>query len=164
MARAIRTEHPGAIYSYGVRMRSLHDRIVGSSREHLRLIMGSVLFVLLLVCANLAGLGLARATARRPEVAVRVALGAGRGRVLRQLLTEHLLLGLVGGALGILIAWLGVQALVTRAASYIPRAEEVLIDGRVLAFALVMTVGAALLAGLAPAMRASDARLGRFCS
>jgi putative ABC transport system permease protein len=121
--------------------------------------MGAVVVVLLIACANLAGLGLARAPARMREVALRMALGAGRRRVLRQLVTEVLVLAFVGGMIGVALAWWCVLLLVVHAADRIPRATEIAIDGRAIAFALVVTILAGVLAALLPALRATGGGL-----
>ena len=134
----------------------LRTALVGDVSSYLAVLLGAVGFVLLIVCANLASANLARGTARAHEMAVRVALGAGRGRLVRQLLVEHLLPALAGGAAGVGLALLGVRAfLASSAAARIPRASEIAVDVRVLAFALGVSVLAGLLSGLLPALRAS---------
>jgi putative ABC transport system permease protein len=155
IARRIRSGNPLAIYSHGVGVVPLQQQLVGSARTHLLLLAGAVGFVLLIACANLAGLGFARAAVRTGELGVRTALGASRGRLIRQLLTESLALAVVGGALGLLLAWWSTRALAARAAVIIPRASEISLDARVLLFAIVITVLAGVTAGIAPALRAS---------
>jgi putative ABC transport system permease protein len=155
IALGIRESDPAGIYSYGVGVEPLHDQVVGDASRSLLLLMGGVSFVLLIACANLAGLGLARSSGRAPEVAMRMALGAGRWRVLQQLVTEVLVLALAGGLLGIGIAWGSARAVVSRFGAEIPRAVEIGVDARVIAVAILVTTLAGLLAALAPALKAS---------
>jgi predicted permease len=131
----------------------LRDQVVGEVEAALWMLLGAVGFVLLLVCANVANLLLARGTARAREMAIRRSLGASSGRVARQLLTESLLLGVAGGALGLLLAWVGTDLLVSRSAGLLPRTGEVSLDGAVLAVGVGLTLGATLLAGVVPALR-----------
>jgi predicted permease len=161
IARGIRESDPEGIYSWGVGVLPLHDVVVGEARTYLRLLMGAVVGVLLIACANLAGLGIARSRRRRSELAVRLALGSGRGRLVRQLLTEHALLGLAGGALGLAAAWWIMGAVSARISALVPRATEVAVDARVAAFAFAAALLAGVGAGLLPALRASGVTPGR---
>ncbi len=127
---------------------------VGDVRSTLWLLLGAVSLVLLIACVNVASLLLARAVSRQRELAMRVALGAGRGRLVRQCLTESAVLGLSGGMLGVLVAALGIRPFVTFWPGSLPRAEEVQLNGHVLLFAIVVSLASGLLFGFAPALRA----------
>jgi putative ABC transport system permease protein len=138
-----------------VNITRLTERLVGNSRRGLLVLFGAVLFVLLIACANVANLLLARAAARQKELAIRAAVGAGRFRLLRQLLTESLLLALLGGIAGLLAANWGVKALVALSPKEIARIDESRLDGRVLGFTCLVVVLVSLAAGIFPALAAS---------
>jgi putative ABC transport system permease protein len=138
-------------------VKPLHAAIVGNVRPALLVLLGAVALVLLIACANLANLLLARATTRSSELAIRTALGADRSRLVRQLLTEYVLLALAGGALGLVIAAYGVRALVALSAGSIPRPDEIRPDLIVMAFTFATSVLTGLVAGLIPALKASRA-------
>ena len=133
----------------------LLEQVVGDTRRSLAILIGAVAFVLTIACANVANLLLGRALARRKEMAVRAALGAGRARIIRQLLTESLVLGLSGGALGVLFSMWSIRWIRVLGPKSIPRLHEISIDGGVLAFTLGLSVLSGVLFGLAPALRLS---------
>jgi putative ABC transport system permease protein len=141
----------------GTVMMPLRDMIVRSSKRGLWMLLAAVLAVLLIICVNLTNLVLTRATAREHETAIRRALGASRGRLLRQTLTETLLLGLLGGALGLVLAHWALWGLLALAPVSLPRLHNVRLDGAVLAFTFGISVLAGVLAGLLPAWRAAQA-------
>jgi putative ABC transport system permease protein len=140
-------------------LRPLQEEIIGDIRTALLVLQGAVSFVLLIACANVANLQLARASARLREMAIRGALGAGRARIVRQILTENFLLAVVGSALGLLLAWLGTGALLALDQGGIPRQSEVGINGYVLGFAVALAFATALLFGLVPALQSSSINL-----
>jgi putative ABC transport system permease protein len=144
-----------------VRVVDLRDGLVGEHRRALWMLFGAVALVLLIACADMAHLLLARAAGRRREMAIRAALGATRASLLRRLLLESLMLALAGGALGTLLAWWGQRLLLVLGATNLPRAAEAAIDGRALAFALAASLVCAILFGLAPAWAAADGVGGR---
>jgi putative ABC transport system permease protein len=142
----------------------LRDAVIGDVRKSLLILLGAVGMVLLIACANVANLLLVRATMRKREIAIRAAMGAGRGRIIRQLLTESVLLSLGGGVLGLILGYFGVRALLTINPGNIPRVGEqgaaITLDWRVLAFTLLVSLGTGILFGLIPAFNASHADLG----
>jgi putative ABC transport system permease protein len=160
--RQLEKEDPDNNKGFSVRVIPLHETIVSGLRPALLAIMAAVAAVLLIACVNLANLLLARAVARRKEIAVRAALGAGRGRLLRQLLTESLLLSLAGGALGVLLARWGVAALERMMPAGLPRVGDARLDSIVLAFSLVVSVLTGVLFGLAPAWATAGLDLNRW--
>ena len=157
LAESLRRDYPETNRETDVAIAGLGDDLVGTVRPALLALGGAVGFVLLLACANAAGLLLARAAARRRELAVRVALGASRARLMGHLLGEVAILAALAGALGIALAAWGVDALVAWNPGGIPRLAEARLDGRALLFALAASAAAALLFGLAPALVASRA-------
>ncbi|MFL5582721.1 MAG: ABC transporter permease, partial [Gemmatimonadaceae bacterium] len=161
IAQRLADEYPETNAKWSVAVNPLRDDIVQGAGRGLYVLLGAVGLVLLVACANVANLVLARAVGRGREVAVRTALGAGRGRVARQLVTEGLVLGLLGGAAGALVASWSVRAFVAVATAQpwnsrvLPRLEEVAVDGRVLALATAATLVTSLLFSLAPVLHAS---------
>jgi putative ABC transport system permease protein len=152
-------EFPSSDEGWGAVVVPLQEEIVGQSRSVLLMLLGAVGLVLLIACANAGNLLLTRALNRRKEIAIRSVLGAGRGRVFRQLLTEALLLAGAGGTLGLLVAYGTVTAAATLLASQVPRAEQISIDGPVLLFAVGVSMLTGVLAGALPAVRAGGSDL-----
>jgi predicted permease len=142
-----------------VMVRPLKENVVGNIETPLLLILSAVGFVLLIACANVGHMLLARTSDRQKEIAVRVALGAGKARLLAQFLTENLLLAAIGAAAGLLLALVGTKALVALSPEYLPRAETVAIDAHVVIFLLCITMLTSLAFGLTPAMRAAAGNL-----
>lgn len=148
-----RQTYPDHHVGHGLFLTPLLEEQVGGIRATLVLLFGSVGFVLLVACANVANLLLARGEGRRRDLTVRCALGAGRGRIMRQLFAENLILAILGGLLGLLLAWVGTDAFLALEAGTIPRVDEIGLDGRVLAFTAAMVLLTTLVFGTAPAVR-----------
>ena len=155
LSQQIIAEHPE---NRGTQMdvRSLHGALVEDVRRALFVLFGAVVFVLLIACADLANLLLARAAARRREIALRIAIGASRRRVFGQLLTESVLLAVCGSALAVILTWLSVGTLNSLSQTVLPRTRDIRIDGVVLAYTALVAVATGVLFGLAPAWRSVD--------
>ncbi|HXW90400.1 MAG TPA: ABC transporter permease [Terriglobales bacterium] len=156
VAHELAAAYPDVNSSTGITMIALREEMVGQVRGILLILLGAVGFVLLIACVNVANLLLARSNSRQREFAVRVALGASPGRIVRQLLSESILLALAGGVFGLLLASWGTRAALALVPQSLPRAEEISIDPRVLLFTFAISVTAGILFGLAPAWKASS--------
>jgi putative ABC transport system permease protein len=145
----------------GVKLIALKDEIVGDFSSALILLLGAVGLVLMIICLNLANLMLARATARRREMAIRLAVGATRMALMRQLLVESLLFSVIGGAVGLFLAWWGINLLISLSPADLPRAGEISMDTSVLLFTLALSLITGLVFGLIPALHGSKADLSQ---
>jgi putative ABC transport system permease protein len=151
----IRRRNPENMKDRGVQVQSFTETLVGDYRTQLWVLLGAVTFVLLIGCGNVASLLLARATARRKEIAIRAALGGARGRLVAQLLTESFVLAVLGGVAGLVVARFGIRFLVGMGPTFVPRLQEAGLELNVLLFAFAATLACGVLFGLAPALRAT---------
>jgi putative ABC transport system permease protein len=161
IATRLAEQHPDDDTGLGALVVPMHEYITGNLRLPLLVLLGGVAFVLLIACANVANLLLVRGVAREGELAVRTALGAGRGRLIRQLITESVVLSFLGGAIGLLLAVAGTKLLVVSAPKNIPRLDAIHVDGVVLAFTLAITAVTGVLFGLMPARQMLDPDISR---
>ena len=159
MEQRLAEQFPNENKGWGIRIVSLQADMAGNVRTALLVLLGAVGFVFLIACANVASLQLARAASRRREIAIRVALGAGRQRLLRQFLTESVLLSVIGGVVGLLLAYEALQGLIAWLPADLPRVSEIHVDARVLAFVMTLSVLSGVIFGLAPAWHGTESRL-----
>ena len=162
IAGRLAEQYPNTNSGWQIRVLPLHQEIVGRARTTLLVLLGAVAFVLLIACVNVANLMLARATTREREMAVRAALGAGRMRLVRQLLTESLLIAVLGGAVGLLLAGWLIDALIALGPSQLPRLQAVKMDWQILGFTLAVTLLTGLLFGLVPAWQGAKLNLNEL--
>jgi predicted permease len=159
IARQLAVQYPGSNANLGVITDPLAERVIGTTTQRsLWLLFGSVGFVLLIACANVANLVLARAAARRNEFSLRTALGASKMRLVRQALTESILLSMLAGTVGLLFAWFGTVALRSFSPGALPRAETIHVDAGVLIFLMAASLGCGVIAGVLPALHLSSAK------
>lgn len=159
VARRLEQAYPDTNKDLGIRVMPLREALFGWTGQILYPLFAAVAFVLLIACANIANLMLSRASSRRKEVGIRIALGASRFRLIRQMLTESVLLALLGGMLGLALSFWGTKAFATLVPQWYPQAKEITIDGRVMAFTLAISILTGIMFGLAPALRASKIEL-----
>jgi putative ABC transport system permease protein len=159
IAAQLEQQFPDTNTGWNLRLVSLREQLVGSSRTYVFILFGAVGLVLLIACANVANLLLVRAAARQKEIALRTALGASRPRIMRQMITESVLLAIMGGALGVLLAKWGVDLLVSFSQDTLPRSVPVRVDATVLLFTFLISLVTGLLFGLAPAFRTLQVNL-----
>jgi putative ABC transport system permease protein len=159
IARRLERQYPDSNAHQGARLVPAREHLVGEVRRPLLVLFGAVGCVLLIACANVANLLLARATARRREIALRAAMGASRGRVVRQLLTESVMLALAGSVCGWVLAWGCLESLLSLSPENIPRLQDIRLDGRVFGFTLLVSLLTGVIFGLAPALQAAKTEL-----
>src|SRR5579884_3263539 len=159
IASNLSSTYPEADMGKSVTLVPLKQDIIGDIKPYLILLFGAVAFVLLIACANVANLLLARSTGRTHEFAVRTAMGAGRARIIRQLLTESVMLAVIGGGIGLLFAAWGTKSVMASLPAALPRGEEIHLDLRVFVFTLLISLLAGVLFGLAPAFKISHTRV-----
>ncbi|HTG16735.1 MAG TPA: ABC transporter permease, partial [Blastocatellia bacterium] len=155
IAAQLEQQYPNPNTGHGANVFSLHEEVVTGARPALLVLLGAAAFVLLIACANVANLLFARSSARTREIAIRTALGARRSRIVRQLLTESVLLAITGGIIGVLLALWGLDLLLAIGESSIPRVKEIKLDGWALGFSLLISIATGLIFGLVPALQAS---------
>ena len=156
VAAQLAVEYPNTNGDIGATVVRVRDGVVGDSSRALVLLLGAVGFVLLIACTNVANLMLARTARRSREFAIRMALGAGRGRIVRQVVTESFLLALAGGTGGVVLAYFGMGPVRAAIPAAVPRVDDMRVDGRALTFTVAVVVAATLIFGFAPAFRAAD--------
>ena len=162
IAANLEKQYPNSNTDFGVLIKPLREELIGDVRTALYVLFGAVICVLLIANANVANLLLARATERGKEIALRAAVGASRSRIIRQLLIESLLLAIIGGLGGLLVAQWGTEALIRTVPENIPRIATIRLDGTVLAFTLLISFATGIVFGLVPAWQASHVDL-EFC-
>src|SRR5438132_8592975 len=157
ITRRLEEQYPDTNTKMGVHLEGFQDSLAFESRPALLMLSGAVALLFVIVCVNVANLQLGRGAGRAKELGIRNALGAGRGRIVRQLLTESLLLSAIGGALGIGLAWALRRALVALAPAAVPLFADVRLDGTVVWFAIALTLVAPVVFGIVPALNVSRA-------
>jgi putative ABC transport system permease protein len=162
IATRLEQQFPASNTGHRVKIISLQEQVAGNFRSSLFLLLAAVAFVLLIACANVAHMLLARGAARQKEIAIRSALGSSRSQLVRQMLTESLLLSFIGAVVGLLIAFWGIDFLVALSPADLPRVNEVMIDGRALGFTLTVSVLTGLAFGLIPALHGSRPNLNEI--
>ena len=160
IAAQLGEEHPRTNDGWGVHLVPMREQVVGDTRTAVLLLFGAVGFVLLIGCANVSNLMLARATARKTEMSLRLALGATRARAIQFHIAEAVVLGVIGGALGLALAYLGTDAILAMSPRSFPLVNELGIDTRVLGFTLLISLMAGGLTSVLPALRVPDGKLG----